>query len=74
MGKLVSLVALGAGLWLLWMGYGRQHSLAGNTEHTLSTLGQKLDGGEHPTSYVKYYAAGTVLVLAGSFGLGLLRK
>jgi hypothetical protein len=74
MGKLIPLIALVGGVWLLYMGYERQQSLAGKTEDTLSRLGQKIDGGDHATTYVKYYAAGAVLVLGGAFGLGLVRK
>jgi len=72
--KLLSILALIGGIWLVYMGYERQQSLAGKTENTLSTLGQKIDGGDHTTTFMKYYAAGAVLVAGGAFGLGVVRK
>ncbi len=72
--KLLSLVALVLGIWLVYLGYERQQSLAGKAENTMASIGQKIDGGDHTTSYVKYYAAGAVLVLGGAFGLGIVRR
>jgi hypothetical protein len=72
--KLLSLVALVVGIWLVYLGYERQQSLAGKAENTMASIGQKIDGGDHTTSYVKYYVAGAVLVLGGSFGLGIVRR
>jgi hypothetical protein len=72
--NLVSAVALAAGIWLLYLGYVRQHSLAGKADASLSGLGQKIDGGDHTPAHFKYYAAGAVLAAGGAIGLGLIRK
>lgn len=74
MRKLLSALALAAGIWIIYMGYVRQHSLAGKADGTLSSLGQKIDGGDHTPAHVKYYAAGAVLAVAGAIGLGLIRR
>jgi len=74
MRKLVSLAALVAGCWLVYMGHDRQESLAGRADSSLAKLGDKLDGDSHIPTHVKYYAAGAVLVAAGALGLGLLRR
>lgn len=74
MAKLLSLAALAAGIWLLTIGYQRQHSLAGSADATLAKIGQSIDGGDHTPTHVKYYIGGAVLVLGGAFGLGLVRK
>jgi len=72
--NLLSIVALVAGIWLAYLGYERQQSLAGKAENTIARLGQKVDGGDHTTSYVKYYVAGALLVAGGAFGLGIVKK
>ena len=74
MGRLLSVVALLAGLWLVYLGHERQNSLAGLADDSLSRLGQKIDGGDHTPAHFKYYAAGAVLVVGGAFGLGLVKK
>jgi threonine/homoserine/homoserine lactone efflux protein len=74
MRPLFSILALAGGIWLIHMGYERQESLAGRTDNTLSKLGQKIDGDGHLTTHMKYYIAGTVLVIGGTLGLGIVRK
>ncbi|HXQ79836.1 MAG TPA: DUF3185 family protein [Opitutaceae bacterium] len=74
MSKLLSVLALVAGIWLIYAGYERQHSLAGKADDSLSKLGQKMDGGDHTPAHVRYYAAGIVLLACGAAGLGLVRK
>jgi threonine/homoserine/homoserine lactone efflux protein len=74
MSKLLSLLALLGGLWLLYLGYERQQSFAGSADQTLSKVGQKLDGGDHLTDATKFYLAGAVLTVGGIFGLGILRR
>lgn len=70
MAKLISLAALVGGLWLVYLGYERQHSLAGSADSAVSKISQKIDGDEHFPVHMRYYACGAVLVLAGAFGLG----
>jgi threonine/homoserine/homoserine lactone efflux protein len=72
--KLLSLLALAGGLWLLYLGYERQQSFAGSADQTLSKLGQKLDGGDHMTDATKFYLAGTVLTFGGIVGLGIFKR
>ena len=74
MSKLFSIAALVLGIWLIYLGYERQQSLAGKTEDSLSKISQKVDGGDYMTTQVKYYAFGTVLVVGGAFGLRLVKK
>jgi len=70
----LSLIALVAGVWLIYLGYERQQSLEGKAAETLSRIGRKIDGGDHTTTQAKYYIAGAVLALGGAAGLGLVRK
>ncbi len=72
--KLLSIAALVAGIWLLYMGHERQESIAGKAADSLSRIGQKVDGGDHMTDQTKYYIAGAVLLAAGALGLGVVRK
>jgi hypothetical protein len=74
MSKVISLLALVAGIWLIYMGYERQQSLAGSTDNALSNIGQRIDGSAHLTTQLKYYIAGTVLTIGGVFGLGIVKK
>ena len=74
MSKVISIVALAAGIWLVYLGYERQQSVAGKAADSLSKIGQKLDGGDHMTTQTKYYVIGTVLVVGGAFGLGIVKK
>lgn len=71
---LLSVSALIAGLCLIYMGYERQQSLAGKADSSLSQLGQKIDGGDHTPTHLKYYIAGTLLAVGGALGLGIVRK
>jgi threonine/homoserine/homoserine lactone efflux protein len=74
MTKVLSLLALLAGAWLVYLGYERQQSIAGRADSTLSSLGQRIDGGDHTPTHVKYYVAGTVLLVIGAFGVGIVKK
>jgi len=74
MQKLLSVLAIAAGLALVYAGYVRQNSLAGRTDASLSRLGERLDGAQHAPTHVKYYAAGALLLAAGSMGLGLVKR
>jgi hypothetical protein len=74
MRKLISLAALAAGLWLVYMGHERQESFAGRTDSSLAKLGDRLDGDGPMPKHVKFYAAGFILIAAGALGLGLVRK
>jgi hypothetical protein len=74
MSKLLSAAALAAGLWVIYLGYERQQSIAGKTDSTLSAIGERIDGQGHTPTHVVYYAMGAVLAVAGAYGLGIVRK
>jgi|HubBroStandDraft_1064217.scaffolds.fasta_scaffold86141_2 hypothetical protein len=74
MSKFLSALALAVGIWLIYLGYERQISIAGKADRTLSRLGTAIDGGDHTPTHTKYYIAGSLLVLVGVFGLGIVRK
>jgi drug/metabolite transporter (DMT)-like permease len=70
----LSLMALIAGMCLIYMGYQRQQSLEGKAAATLAKIGRSVDGGDHMPTHVKYYIAGAVLAIGGAVGLGLVKK
>lgn len=74
MSKFLSVLALAGGMWLIYLGYERQLSLAGRADRTFSRLGAAIDGADHTPTHTKYYIAGSVLAVAGVFGLGLVKK
>jgi Protein of unknown function (DUF3185) len=74
MSKLLSAVALAVGIWLIYLGYERQQSIAGKTDSTLASIGQRIDGEGHTPTHIIYYASGAVLTVAGAFGLGIVKK
>jgi Protein of unknown function (DUF3185) len=74
MPKILSAAALVVGLWLVYLGYEREHSVAGKTDSTLSAIDQRIDGQPHTPTHMVYYASGAVLMIGGAFGLGILRK
>ena len=74
MRKMIALVALAAGVWLLYMGYERQESLAGKADKAVTTVGNKIDGGTRMSTEAQYYAAGAILTVGGVIGLGIIRR
>jgi hypothetical protein len=70
----LSIAALVGGVCLIYMGHQRQESLAGKADIALARIGRSLDGGEHATTHLKYYAAGAALVIGGAIGLGLVKR
>jgi hypothetical protein len=74
MSRFLSVLALAGGIWLIYLGYERQLSLAGRADRTLSRLGTAIDGGDHTPTHVRYYIAGAVLAVGGVFGLGIIKK
>src|ERR1700691_1321450 len=51
MSKVLSVLALAGGIWLLYLGYERQISIAGKADRTLSRLGTAIDGGDHTPTH-----------------------
>lgn len=74
MRNLISVLAIAAGIWLLYLGYVRQNSLAGQADNSLSRIGQKIDGGDHTPTHIRYYAVGALLLVCGSVGLAPSRR
>jgi hypothetical protein len=74
MSKFLSVLALAGGIWLIYLGYERQISIAGRADRTFSRLGTAIDGGDHTPTHTKYYIGGSLLVLVGVFGLGIIKK
>ena len=71
MSKFLSVLALAGGIWLIYLGYERQISIAGHADRTLSRLGTAIDGGDHTPLHTKYFIAGAVLLAGGAVGLGV---
>jgi len=74
MRAILALVALVGGICLIYMGYQRKRSFEGKADNTFARIGQKIDGGEHPTTHMKYYVAGALLAIGGAVGLGLVKR
>ncbi len=66
---LLALAALGAGLWLLYAGYGREVSLAGKTETGLTYLKTGIDGKTRVMTHHWHYGAGLLLIIGGIWWL-----
>ena len=74
MTKILSFSAIIAGACLIYLGYQRQQSVEGKVDSSLASMGQKVDGSDHMTLQTKYYIAGTVLLVGGAVGVGVIRK
>jgi hypothetical protein len=68
------MVAIVAGLWLAYLGYERQQSVAGRADSAVARIGQSINGGGSPTLQVRYYAGAAILLGGGVLGLALARK
>jgi hypothetical protein len=68
--KILSLSFLVAGVWLIAMGYQRQHSLAGHADDAFSRIGTA----DRATPQTVFYAAGALFTLGGIIGLRIVRK
>ncbi|RXK56069.1 hypothetical protein ESB00_09375 [Oleiharenicola lentus] len=66
---LLALAALGAGLWLLYAGYGREVSLAGKTETGLTYLKTGIDGKTRVMTHHWHYGAGLLLIIGSIWWL-----
>ena len=74
MGRLLCAVAIAAGLWLAYLGYERQQSVAGRADSVVARVGQSINGSASPALHVRYYAGAAILIAGGALGLGLVRK
>lgn len=66
---LIALIALLAGLWLLYAGYGRGVSLAGKTSTGLAQLKTGLDGKTRVPTHHQFYAGGLALIIGSTWWL-----
>jgi hypothetical protein len=67
MKKILAVVLILAGGWLLYAGYQRGDSLAGRTKSTLAELKNDIDGKTRVPGHVKFYVGGAVLLAAGAW-------
>jgi len=72
MKKIIGIVFILVGGWLVYTGYNRAESLGGKTEAGLADLKSEIDGKARIADHVWYYAGGALLILAG--GVMVLRK
>ncbi len=66
---LIAIIALFAGLWLLYAGYGRGVSLAGKTSTGLSQIKTGLDGKTRVPLHHLEYAGGLALIIGSTWWL-----
>lgn len=66
MKRVVGLILLIIGVWLIHSGWTRRESLAGKAEAKIAEIGRKLDGESRAPDYLWQLAGGGVLVLAGA--------
>jgi TRAP-type C4-dicarboxylate transport system permease small subunit len=74
MGKLLCALLIAAGIWLAYLGYERQQSVAGRADSAIARIGQSLNGAPSSTLHVRYYAGAAVLIGGGLLGLVLVRR
>ncbi len=67
MKKIVAVLLIAAGGWLLYAGYQRGDSLAGRTKSTFTELKNDIDGKSRIPGHVKFYLGGAVLLAAGAW-------
>lgn len=72
MSKIIAILLILAGGWLIYTGYAQADSMAGRTKTALVELKNEIDGkGRTPKQYA-YYGSGALLVALGA--VLLLRK
>ena len=72
MKKIIGVLLVLIGGWLVYSGYNRAESIAGKTEEGLADLKNEIDGKTRVADHFWYYAGGALLVIAG--GAMVLRK
>ncbi|HUG09703.1 MAG TPA: DUF3185 family protein [Opitutaceae bacterium] len=72
MKKLLGIVLIVGGGWLVYTGYNRSESIAGKTEEGLADLKNEIDGKARVADHVWYYAGGALLIVVG--GAMVMRK
>jgi uncharacterized membrane protein YphA (DoxX/SURF4 family) len=60
-----AIIALLVGAWLIYSGWQRRESLAGQASEAISELGRKVDGKTRIPEHTWYLAGGALLVLGG---------
>jgi len=72
MKKILGIVLILVGGWLVYTGYNRAESIAGKTEAGLVDLKNEIDGKTRVADHVWFYIGGGVLIVVG--GAIVLRK
>jgi hypothetical protein len=66
MKKILSLILILLGGWLVYVGYNRGESLAGKTKSGIAELKNEIDGKMRVPDHVWYYVGGGALIVAGA--------
>ena len=69
MNKIIGLIILIVGSYVCYLGYSRQHSVAGNVDTASAKVADAVAGEGHTTDATWYYVGGGVLILAGAASL-----
>lgn len=67
MTRILGVVLLLAGGWLVFTGHNRAGSVAGKAQTNIAELKSEIDGKTRVPEHFWYYAGGAVLVLAGGW-------
>ncbi|HEY5550994.1 MAG TPA: DUF3185 family protein [Opitutaceae bacterium] len=67
MKKILGIVLVLVGGWLVYTGYHRAESIAGKTESGLVDLKNEIDGKTRVADHVWYYVGGAVLIIGGGW-------
>jgi hypothetical protein len=70
--RILGVVLVIVGAWLLYTGYSRGRSLAGKTRSNIAQLKNEIDGKARVPDHVWYYVGGGLVVLVG--GALVIRK
>ncbi len=73
MSKIIGIVLIAVGGYLVYVGWQRKESLAGGAAELTSKVANKVDGGARVPEHMMYLVGGGVLALVGA-GLALKRS
>ena len=66
MNKIIGIIILLVGVFLLYKGFARQDSLAGKMDAAGTEVANTVDGGSRVTNHTLYLVGGGVLVVVGA--------
>lgn len=67
MKKIIGIVLILGGGWLVYTGHSRAESIAGKAESGVVQLQNEIDGKSRVAEHVWFYAGGGVLIVAGAW-------